>query len=86
MLTAGKLRDILRTPSIGDDMPVLIRTRMIDGSMQADDINDIGVLSVGRRDWANLIAPGIADVKATRCLVVSCLEPIESHFNAKPRL
>jgi hypothetical protein len=82
MLTCGKLREILASPSINDAMPVCIRTRMIDGTMQADDVNDIGVVNIGRRNWSKLILPGVADVELVPSLLISTLEPVSSAWEA----
>jgi hypothetical protein len=80
MLTLGMLRHIVTQTSAGDDTPVLIRTRMVDGTMQADDINDIGMFEVGRRQWSDLVLPGVPNVTAGRALIVSTLAPVDTAY------
>lgn len=83
-LTAGKLREILKSVSVGDDMPVLIRRYEL-GQMVADDVNDIGVIECGRQQWSNLIAPGLPIVQALPCLVLSTLEPYRHNWEGNPQ-
>lgn len=75
-LTMGMLRRIVTQSSLSDDAPVLIRTRSIDGSMQADAVNDIGTIEAGLRNWRDLVVPGVPNVTPIRALVLSTLEPM----------
>lgn len=67
MLTIKKLREVIA--ELHDDMPVLIATT----EEQADDINSIGIGTVGRRKWSGLIVAGVPDVEGVKVLVVSTL-------------